>query len=261
MRFGFIGTGVIAEAIILGMLKADYPVDEIVVSARTKSVSKRLAQASDKIRICENNADIVKAADLLFLAVLPQDAEHVLAPLEFSPEQKIVSLIATIPIAQLQEWTRHDAIICRAIPLPSVADLTGVTAVFPPLDAAMGLFQELGTAIPANTLEEFDSFAVASGMMGLYFGFAECAAQWLCTQGTDYRGARAYLSTMLLGLANTAFQSPDESYEELRLRHTTPGGLNDQMFQRFVDEGGENALSHACQSVAERIRKNHYSQD
>jgi pyrroline-5-carboxylate reductase len=257
MKLGFIGTGVITEAIVLGILKADYPIEELLVSVRTREISARLAELSNKIRVCEDNAEIIDMADLLFLAIRPQDAEQILSSLEFRAGQQIVSLIATIPIDQLHEWTHPSATICRAIPLPSVADLTGVTAIFPPSPAVEALFNALGTTVPTNTIAEFDSFAVASAMMGLYFGISEAAAQWLCAQGTDYDGARAYLSTMFLGLANTASQSPGENFEELRLRHTTPNGLNDQLFLRFVEEGGRQALADACQSVAERMRKMH----
>lgn len=257
MKLGFIGTGVITEAIVRGLLRANFPATELLVSSRTREVSAGLAQLSPLVRVCDENQVIVEGAEMLFLAVRPQHAEEVLAPLTFGPDRQIVSLIATIPIDLLREWTHPDAQICRAIPLPSVADLAGVTAIHPPTPKVEELFDALGTAVAAETIEAFDAYAVASAMMGLYYGISEVAAQWLCGQGTSYDGARAYLTGMFQGLADTATGSSGKSFEDLRSAHTTPGGLNEQLFRVFEDENGRQALKLACGSVADRIRNLH----
>lgn len=257
MKLGFIGTGVITEAIVRGLLRANYPASEILVSSRTHEISSELAQLSRLVRVCEENQTIVDEADILFLAVRPQHAEEVLKPLTIGPERQIVSLIATIAIDRLREWAHPDAQICRAIPLPSVADLAGVTAIFPSATKVEELFDALGTAVAAETIEAFDAFAVASAMMGLYYGLSEATAQWLCSQGTNYEDARAYLAGMFQGLADTATGSPGKSFEDLRIGHTTPGGLNEQLFRVFGNEQGKRALELACESVASRIQSMH----
>mgnify|MGYP000017562376 FL=1 len=257
MKLGFIGAGVITDAIVRGLLRANYPASEILVSSRTHEISTQLAQLSPLVRVCGDNQIIADEAEMLFLAVRPQHAEDVLTSLTIGPDRQIVSLIATIPIDRLREWTHPDAQICRAIPLPSVADLAGVTAVFPSAPIVEELFDALGTAVAAETIEAFDAYAVASAMMGLYFGLSEAAAQWLCSQGSSYEGARAYLAGMFQGLADTATEASGESFEELRLRHTTPGGLNEQLFQTFLDHDGGNAVDRSCVSVAKRIRDMH----
>ncbi len=256
MKLGFIGTGVISEAIVTGLLKAKYPADTIYVSARTRETSARLATLSDLVQVCETNDEIVAKADVVFLAVRPQHAEDVLAPLSFRSDHKIISLIATIAGSDLRDWTHQDAEICRAIPLPSVSELKGVTAIFPSSDLAIDIFDRLGYAVPTKTLNEFDAYTVASAMMGFSFGVAEAATQWLCQQGTPYDDARAYLAKMLHALTETAVQMPDRSFEDLRLAHTTPGGLNAQLFETFCAHGGAEALATACEAVAERIRDN-----
>ncbi|WP_027257908.1 pyrroline-5-carboxylate reductase [Leisingera aquimarina] len=257
MKLGFIGTGVITEAIVRGLLRANYLASEILVSSRPLEISAGLAQLSPLVRVCEENQTIVDEAEMLFLAVRPQHAEDVLTSLTIGPDRQIVSLIATIPINRIREWTHPDAQICRAIPLPSVADLAGVTAIFPSAPKVEELFDALGTAVAARKIEAFDAYAVTSAMMGLYYGLSEAAAQWLCSPGTSCEGARAYLAGMFQGLADTATQASGESFEELRLRHTTPGGLNEQLFRTFLEQEGGNALNRSCDSVAKRIRGMH----
>ena len=43
MKLGFIGTGAITEAIVVGLMEAEYPLSEIVVSARGAATAARLA--------------------------------------------------------------------------------------------------------------------------------------------------------------------------------------------------------------------------
>ncbi|WP_299867263.1 pyrroline-5-carboxylate reductase [uncultured Roseobacter sp.] len=257
MTLGFIGTGVISEAIVTGLLKAKYPAETIYLSARSREISARLAMLSEKVRVCETNDEIVAKADVVFLAVRPQHAKDVLEPLSFRSGQVVVSLIATVSIDDLNGWTHPEANVCRAIPLPSVSELNGVTAVFPPLRVATDIFDYLGQAVAANSLREFDAYAVASAMMGFYFGVAETAAQWLSQQGARYEASQVYLAKMFQALTETAIQRPDQSFEDLRLGHTTPGGLNAQLHETFSGQGGTDALVLAFEAVAERIRNNH----
>ena len=50
MKLGFIGTGVITEAIITGLTRSDYPASDIFVSLRNRQVSERLAKMGPRAR-------------------------------------------------------------------------------------------------------------------------------------------------------------------------------------------------------------------
>lgn len=254
MKIGFIGTGVIAEAIIVGLLRSDFDVDEVIVSARGRDVSNRLARQFPKVRVYEENQDIVDTADLVFLCVLPQQAEDVIPALQFRAGQKVVSLIATLTAETLQGWIETSVEITRAIPLPSVADHRGVTALFPSSDLPEELFSRLGTVVSAPTIDAFDAYAVASSTMGTYFGILETISTWMQRQGTDQQSAKAYLDTLYFGLASTSPSATAQSLGDLRVGHSTPGGLNEQVFTTFVAEGGNLALTDALDSVATRVR-------
>ena len=102
MKLGFIGTGVITEAIITGLTRSDYPASDIFVSLRNRQVSERLVKMSPKVHVLDDNQAIVDQSDIIFLAVLPQQAEQILYPLQFGDLAHIVSLIATIPIERLR---------------------------------------------------------------------------------------------------------------------------------------------------------------
>ena len=255
MKLGFIGTGVITEAIITGLVKSDYPVSDIFISLRNHKVSKRLAMMSSKIHVLDANQAIVDQSDMIFLAVLPQQAKEVLTPLTFGDLAQIVSLIATIPIEKLREWTSPTAPLSRAVPLPIVANHNGITTVFPPSQAVQELFGHLGNVVPIETIETFDAFVVASATMGLYFDTLETMAQWLCTKGADYKDARTYLSALNNGLAQTATTQTELGFAQLRQGHSTPNGLNQHVVEQFRANGGHDAVLAAFESVKNHMQK------
>ncbi|WP_256369794.1 pyrroline-5-carboxylate reductase [Tropicimonas sp. IMCC6043] len=255
MKLGFIGTGAITEAIVTGLLRAQADVTEILVSERSSVISARLADASDRVRICSDNQDIVEGSELVVLAIRPQDAHAALSPLRFSEGQHVCSLIATVEAETLADWIGTPLDIFRAIPLPSVAALSGVTALFPYDPVGEKVFGPLGTVIGAKTLDEFDAYATASSLMGTYFGILELAAEWLRENGAERDAAQNYLNAVFLGLTKTGSEADGTPFETLREEHSTPGGLNEQMFATFISSGGAAALTTALDAVADRVRK------
>ena len=255
MKLGFIGTGAITEAIITGLIKSDYPFADIYVSQRSNAVSERLAKMSSKIFVLDDNQVIVDRSDMIFLAVLPQQAEQVLSSLKFEDHAQIVSLIATISIERLRGWTSATAPLSRVVPLPIVADHNGITTVFPPSKNVQEIFGHLGKVMPIETIEAFDAFVVASATMGLYFDTLETMAQWLCSKGADYDSARTYLTTVYSGLAQTASTQHDLSFAALSTCHSTPNGLNQHVVEQFHTNGGPDAVLGAFKSVEARMKK------
>jgi pyrroline-5-carboxylate reductase len=252
MKLGFVGTGAITEAIVIGLMKAQVPLSEIIVSPRGTETAARLAASFNKVCVANHNQDVVDKADLLFLAVRPQIAEEVVRSLSFPAARPIVSLVAMLPGEKIVEWIGHPVEIARAIPLPSVSDLSGVTVIYPASECLSTLFGALGSVVCATSTEEINSYSTASSLMATYFGFLEAAAQWMVSQGADYGKARDYLAQITAGLAQTSMKS-DAGFEALAIAHSTPQGLNEQAYEVFDQQGGPNALRAAMDSVAARI--------
>lgn len=260
VKIGFIGTGDIAEAVITGILRAvsssgfptDFVVEEIIVSARSRHISSRLAAAYGVVRVCEDNQDVLNAGcDLVFLAVLPQQAEAVLSPLTFHDGQEIASLIATVPVEKIAAWTGATGQITRAIPLPPVADHRAVTILSGPSPVLEMIFARLGGVIVAKNLEDLNTLSIATTMMGTFFGFQEIVTDWMGQKGVAEPDARRFLSSLFLALAQTGVET-DKTFAALRTAHSTPGGLNAQAFDVFDKTGGREALTHALDSILSR---------
>jgi pyrroline-5-carboxylate reductase len=254
MRLGFVGTGAITEAIVMGALGSELDIKAISVSPRNAAIAAKLAAASPLVHVAADNQAVVDASDMLFLAIRPQVAEAVVRDLRFRSDQHVVSLIAATDLPTLTGWIGQALRLTRAIPLPFVAERKGVTAIYPPDTDVAALFNALGSAIEAKSEEEYQLLGVASALMGSFFGVLEISSRWLEARGMPYDQAKSYLGPLFASLADTAARPQHPSFEQLRTEFSTRGGLNEQVFVDFAAKGGEKALTEALDGVLARVR-------
>lgn len=254
MNLGFIGTGAITEAMISGWLGAEAPISQFHISRRNIGISTRLAALSDRVHVHDDNQHIAEICDTAILAVRPQVAKEVLQGLRFAEDTTLISIIASVTSELLRKWTGHTGELVRAIPLPAIAQRACVTAIFPPSEKPAALFRLTGGVVETQSIDAFNSYAVASATMGTYFGLTERIVQWMCDEGTSAKEARNYIASLFCALSNTAARENTRSLEDLRLDHTTPGGLNHRVFETFCNLGGHTALSQALEETKMIVR-------
>ena len=139
-RLGFIGAGTITAAIVRGLKGSNLAAWPVVLSPRSTSMSAGLASSLPGVSVAAGNQQVVDQSDVVFLAIRPQDAEAVIRPLHFRPDQRIISLVAALDIAIIQGWTGVSA-VTRAIPLTFVEQRVGVTPIMPPDATAAEIFR------------------------------------------------------------------------------------------------------------------------
>ena len=252
MRLGFIGTGSITSSIVTGLVKSNWNFHEISLSPRNSAVAARLAELNHTIRVRTDNQAVLEDSEVVFLAVRPQIARDVVAPLVFRAGHRVINLVAGLKSEDLARWVAAPIAICRAIPAPFVADLCGVTAIYPRDAVAMEIFSRLGKVVEARGPGDFELFGSACCLMGTYFGFLESAARWMQSNGMDYEVARAFLPPLFAGLAHATASSP-KSFEELRTAFSTRGGLNEKTFEVFQSQGGTQALTAALEAAYSKL--------
>lgn len=250
MRLGFIGTGTITAHIVRGLKASGLADWQIILSPRSERIAAELAHLPG-VSVAPDNQAVLDAADVVVLAVRPQVAAEVVKPLRFHPDRPVISLIAATSLENLAAWTGAQA-ICRAIPLPSVEARSCVTPVFPPEPLAMQLFGALGQALPVHDLPAFDAYATGSAVMATWFGMAEVAAGWMRQSGIPQADAETYMRGLFADLGQTIGRDA-RSIETLRHDHATKGGLNEQTYRIFTEEGGAKALLAGMDSVMARI--------
>ncbi|MBX4891442.1 pyrroline-5-carboxylate reductase [Rhizobium bangladeshense] len=250
---GFVGTGVITEAMVRGLLAEPTYALEIHVSPRSAHIAETLAGEFAAVKIAEDNQDVVDRSDMVFLAIRPQIAEEVVRALSFTDGQMVVSVVAATERQALIDWVGANVRLVQAIPLPFVAARQGVTAIYPPDDSVAALFDTLGTAVQCQSRKEYDLLAAASSMMSTYFGIMETVAGWLEGNGLERAKGHAYIAPLFASLAQKASGPSAEPFSTLSREFATRGGLNEQVLSDFGRKGGIAALTAALDGVLARI--------
>ncbi len=113
---GFVGAGVMAEVLITGALSGGGFSPERVIGS-DPNPSRREQLAARGVRVSAQNAEVVRAADLVVLAVKPQSLPQVFAELggQIPPEVPLLSIVAGASIRSLSRGLGHRR-IARAMP-------------------------------------------------------------------------------------------------------------------------------------------------
>jgi pyrroline-5-carboxylate reductase len=252
MKLGFVGSGSIASAIVIG-LRAAGNADPIEMSPRNAEVAANLADRFENVQVAPTNQAVLDASDLVVLAVRPQIASIVLPELRFRSDQHVVSLIPTLSLDYLRSVTAPAAVVTRAVPLPSVARRQGPTAIYPPSEPIKAFFDSLGTAIELDNESEFDAFTTATAIIASYFTLADVVTGWMTRHGAAPEKAQAFVSKMLRGLAETSPAAPGRSFAALAEEYQTRGGLNEQVLRSVTDQGMFATFENALDAVLERL--------
>lgn len=117
MRFGFIGGGVMAEALIRAILDRDLASSGAVAVADPVE-ARRAALAPLGVRVTAVNAEAAAGADLVVLAVKPDLVSGVLAALSSSltPAQLVLSIAPGVSLRKLEALAPAGAPVVRVMP-------------------------------------------------------------------------------------------------------------------------------------------------
>lgn len=252
MRIGFIGTGAIAKAVVLGLLRSGIAVDNITLSPRGKATAAELALLDERVRVGASNQEVLDASDVVCLAVVPQIAGEVLRELKFDHRHHVMSFIAGIPIGTMEGLVYPAGKLVRVIPLPAVAQGKGSTAICPPDAIAKTLFSALGKAVEVEDEHQYDALQAVTATMASFYAVLESQAAWLVRQGLKYDAARAFLSGYCVGLAHETTRT-EGAFAPMIEGVMTPGGLNEQLHAELTRRGGYAHYQEALDRVLMRI--------
>ena len=146
MILGFIGTGKISSSIIFGIFKSKLKIKRIYISSRNRNIAKKLSKSYGKVKVLNNNQEIIDKSSTILLGVTPNVGNKILPKLKFSKNKKIISLISTINLDKLKKITKNKN-IARATPLPPIEIKKGPVIVCPPSKFAKNIFKHLGQVL------------------------------------------------------------------------------------------------------------------
>jgi pyrroline-5-carboxylate reductase len=262
-RIAILGGGRIGEALLSGLLSSGWRSrEEIVVTSRNES---RVAELHERhgVEATTSNPDAVRGAELVVVAVKPQDIDALLAEIGglLTPEQTVLSVAAAIRTPHIEERIAAGVPGVRAMPnSPSTVHegMAGICAGAQAGDAQLALAEEallhLGRVVrvPESSM---DAVTALSGSGPAYFALL---AEAMIEAGILLGVSREVSTTLVVQtMFGTAKQLRDEGMHPVELREsvTSPGGTTIAAIRELEQHGVRAAFLNAIQAAMNRARE------
>ena len=255
MKIGFIGTGQIAKATILGILGSNLKINKIYISQRSKKISKQLSKKSKKIVILTDNQEIINNSNWVFLSITPEVGNKILKNLKFKSSQTIINYISTIGITQLKKYIKVKAKIVRALPLPPIALRKGPVPICPANKNVKIFFNHLGTAVEVASEKLFTNFWCMTAMMAPFYEILETLSKWLSNKGLKKIETQKYITSLFFAMSEDAVVNSKKDLKVLVKNSQTPEGLNEQALNELRKLDFYKLLHKTANSVLKRLKK------
>lgn len=258
-RIAFIGAGNMAASLIGGLRAKGLEAEQIRASDPGAETRSKVA-AEHGIAVFADNAEAIKDAEVVVLAVKPQAMKAVCEAIRptLKPNQLVVSIAAGITCASMNNWLGAQPIV-RCMPNTPALLRQGVSGLFATAEVsaeqrqqAEDLLSAVGIALWLDKEQQLDAVTAVSGSGPAYF-FLLIEAM---TAAGVKLGLPADIAAQLtvqtaLGAAHMAVAS-DVDAAELRRRVTSPAGTTEAAIKSFQAGGFEALVEKALGAAAHR---------
>ena len=251
LKVSIIGAGNMGGAIARGLSKGTIvQAGNIRVSDVSADHLQALQTFAPEISISRTNAEIIKDADIIILAVKPWLVETVAKEIEHKIDYKkqiIVSIAAGVDFEKLSELFDTEASIFRVIPntaidiLESVTTIAAQKATKEQQDLVLTLFAEMGKAflVPESQLNAFMS--LSSCGIAYAFRYIRAAMEGGVEMGIYPAVAKEVIIQTLRGAIGLL--EANDTHPEVEIdKVTTPGGITIKGLNEMEANGFSNAV-------------------
>ncbi len=264
MQLAFLGGGNMGRALIGGLLRRGTRPEQIAVGESVEAARTSLTRDLG-ISATADNVAAVANAELIVLAVKPQDAAAVLASLQpvLKKNQPIIlSVAAGIRTSALEAWCGPGIAVVRAMPNRPALVGAGVTGLYAPghvsavhRAAAERIMQAVGEVVWVSTEDEIDVVTALSGSGPAYFFLlAELMAQAASELGMEPAAARRLAVATLHGAGQLAHSS-DGDLARLRAEVTSKGGTTEAALRTMENADLRGIVARALDAATRRSRE------
>jgi len=257
VKIAFLGGGNMANALVGGLLARGFPAEAISVIELQAPARERLA--AHRVHVSAAPDAATEAAELLVLAVKPQDMRAALGQLPPVMDKLVVSIAAGVRLQALSRWLSGHRRLVRCMPNTPALIGAGIAALYalPEVAAderrkAESVLEAVGEVVWVDDERLLDPVTAVSGSGPAYvFWFIEQLAAGGEKLGLPKETSLKLALQTVLGAAELAAQS-GKSPAELRRQVTSKGGTTEAALQVFDQERLAEGLSKALAAASRR---------
>jgi pyrroline-5-carboxylate reductase len=264
MQLAFLGGGNMGRALIGGLLRRGTRPEQISVGESVEAARSSLARELG-IAATADNLAAVENAELIVVAVKPQQAGPVLASLQAVLKRNrpiVLSVAAGIRISALEAWCGAGVPVVRAMPNRPALVGAGVTGLYAPEQvdtthraAAERVMASVGEVVWVPSEDALDVVTALSGSGPAYFFLlAELMAQAAAELGLEAHAARRLAIATLYGSGLMA-QASDGDLARLRAEVTSKGGTTEAAVRTMDAADLRGIVSRALEAAMLRSRE------
>jgi pyrroline-5-carboxylate reductase len=256
-----VGAGKIGEVLLSGLLRAGWPADRLLATARRP---ERAVELKERYGVgIVDNESAANEADVLAVAVKPQDAEALMADLgpRVPSGKLLVSLCAGLPTSFFAKWLPAGTPVVRVMTnTPALVDeaMTAISAgphATPEhLALAEEMFRPLGRTIRVPESQQ-DAVTALSGSGPAYFYYlVEAMTDAGILLGLPRQVAHDLIVQTAIGSA-VMLRDSGEHPVKLREAVTSPAGTTINAIRELENHRVRAALLTALEAARDRARE------
>ena len=262
-KIAILGSGNMGEALVKGLIASGKTSADALVCSDPRAERREELQKKYGVQVTANNRAAAAQADLIVIAVKPQNIDDLLEEIAPAVDAKklVISIAAGVPIAAIARKLGAGVRIIRTMPNTPALVGAGATALArgahateADLEQALALFEAVGVAV---VVEEHHLDAV-TGLSGSGPAFVFMAIEALADGGVKVGLARpialALAAQAVMGSAKLVLET-GEHPGRLKDQVTSPGGTSIAGIHALESGGFRAALMAAVEAATKRSRE------
>ena len=258
--FGFLGAGRMASALAGGMVQAGLVKGRQLIAGDVVPAAVKAFTRSTGGRAVKSNAEVLRKADVVVIAVKPHQVTELLAELadQVTPKHLIVSIAAGVTLAQLEEAVGGKARVIRVMPnTPALVGegaagfARGRHAKAADAKLAKQMLEAVGVAVevPERLINAVTGLSGSGPAYG--FQMIEAMSDGAVAAGLPRDLATPLAAQTLLGAAKMVLET-GEHPGKLKDMVTSPGGTTIEGLHEMEAAGVRDGLMNAVRAAADK---------
>jgi len=263
LKLGFLGAGKMAAALARGFVHAGLVTADAIIAADPYESARLALEKDGGVQTTASNPDVLKFANVLVLAVKPDQVNEVLAEVRphFTEKHLLISIAAGVPISRMENALPPNARVIRVMPnTPALVGASasafalGKAATADDAQLALKLFSAIGVAYQVKE-SLLDAVTGLSGSGPAYaFLMIEALSDGGVAAGLPRDIATKLAAQTLLGSAKLLLETGLHP-GALKDMVTSPGGTTIEGIHELERGGVRGALINAVRAATDKSRK------